>query len=160
MSKYASETEVSVDRSEAEIKRTLLRYGADDIVTGHSTRQGAAFVRFFYRDLHIRISMPLPSPEEDRFTKTDKGRRRTATQARREYEKATRQQWRVLLLLLKAKLEAVENELLPEREMFMPWILLPSGRTVFEEADPGLSRWIETGEQPKMLPFSSEGGQA
>ena len=153
-SRYARGTRVSTDRSEAEIKRTIRRYGGDDIVTGMSTRLGMCFVQFTHCDLPIEIRVPLPDYHSDRFWKTPSGkRRRTEEAARAEWEKACRQQWRVLLLLIKANLEAVENEVLEAHEVWLPWLILPNGRTVIATIKPGMDRLLKSGELPKALPF-------
>lgn len=155
MSRFASRTGVSIDRSEAEIKKTLQRYGADDIVTGQSARQGKAFVQFWFRKLHVQVDIPLPTIDEERFQLTDTGKERSENQIQAEYEKACRQQWRVLLLLIKANLEAVENKIMEPQQAFLPWLMLPNGQTVIKAVEPGLKRWIESGEQPKLLTFGS-----
>jgi hypothetical protein len=156
MSRYASGTEVTIDKSEAEIKKTLMRYGADDIVTGQSSRKGKAFVQFWYESLHIMVEIPLPTIEEKKFQLTEKGNERSEHQVQIEYEKACRQQWRVLLLLIKANLEAVENRIMEPQQAFLPWLILPNGQTVIKAVEPGLKKWIESGEQPKLLTFGGK----
>lgn len=154
MTRYAKGTIVSVDRSEAEIKRAIRRYGGDDIVTGMSARLGICFVQFSYRDLPIEIRVPLPDYKSDRFWKTPSGkRRRTEDAARAEWNKACRQQWRVLLLLIKANLEAVENEVLEAQEVWLPWLVLPNGRTIASTMKAGMDRLLKSGKLPKALPF-------
>jgi len=155
MSKYAAATAVPTGRTRAELEATIRCYGGDDIVTGESARSGVAFVAFTYEGLHVKLDIPLPSPGEERFTSTPSGRRqRTAAQARGEWEKACRQQWRVLLLLVKAALEACENEVKTPGEVFMPWILLPTGRTLYQELAGQLSEIARTGAVPKLLCFT------
>jgi len=156
MTRYARGTIVSTARSAAEIKRTIRRYGGDDIVTGMSARLALCFVQFTYRDLPIDIRVPLPPSQSERFWKTPSGKRaRSAEAARAEWEKACRQQWRVLLLLIKANLEAVENEVLDAKEVWLPWLVLPDGRTVGSLLRSGMDKLLESGKLPKALPFGT-----
>jgi len=153
MSIYAKETGVSVERSEAEIKRTLRRYGADDITTHSSARRRLAFVAFAYESLPVKMTIPLPDPDSEEFWHSPAGKKkRSPEQARSQWEKACRQQWRVLLLLIKAQLEAIANGVVTPQEAFMPWLLLKSGRTIYEEMGGGIQGAIESG-QIKALPW-------
>ena len=45
-----------------------------------------------------------------------------------------RRQWRVMLLWVKAQLEAIDNGLLEPYAVFMPFLQLKDGRTVNEHA--------------------------
>jgi len=157
MSQYASATDVSVERSEGEIKRTLIRYGADDIVSGQSVRTGQAFVQFVYSGLPLEARIPLPPLSE--FGETPTGRTRREPAALREWEKAVRQQWRVLLLLIKAKLEAVENGIAPAEQEFLSWIILPGGETVGQRTLPQVRAAVEKGHLPKLIAGPVRGGE-
>lgn len=152
-SRYAEGTSVSAERSKVEIERTLMRYGADDFVTGTSRAMRQAFVAFSYKALPVRMVLPLPDPEAAVFTMSPSGKReRTPEQARAAWEKACRQQWRVLLLLIKANLEAIENGVVSAEAAFLPWLLLAGGRTVYEEMKPGIQKAVE-GKTPLALPW-------
>ncbi len=158
MSRYASGTEVPVDRSEVELKRTLARYGADEIITGSSARHKVAMVQFRYKDLPLEIRIPLPDPDDAKFAYTPAGKRERSEDERlREWEKGCRQQWRILLLLIKAQLEAVENGLLKAHEAFLPFLLLPNGQTMGRALEPGLEKFLASGEVPKLLMFAGKG---
>ena len=151
MSRYARETGVSVEKSQVEIKRTLRRYGADNIVFGDSAGQRRAFVQFTYENLPVRAIIPLPSPAEARFTKSPMGKRQRDPRATLvEWEKACRQQWRVLLLLIKAQLEGIQNEIFTPREVFLSWLVLPSGQTVSQWALPQLEAAEKHGGLPAL----------
>jgi len=150
-SRYARGTDVPIDRSEVEIKRTLSRYGADDIVSGQSSRRGIAFVQFHYRDLPIEARIPIPSRDDPEFTETPTGKERSASSAMNEWEKACRQRWRILLLLIKAKLEAIESGVASPEEELLGWILLPDGETVGRKFLPHVRSAVEGGKLPKLL---------
>ncbi len=155
MSRFATDTTVPTARTQAEIQATIRRYGADDIITGESAASATAFVQFRFLGFSVRVMIPLPDPNEERFWSTPSGRRkRTPESARAEWEKASRQQWRVLLLLLKAQMEAVENKVISPEEAFLPWLMLPGGKTVGQEVVPQLLA-AAAGGQLKALPFGS-----
>ena len=157
MSQYARNTSTSIERSKGEIERTLRRYGADNIVTGMSAAQGLAFVAFHYRRLPLRIRIPLPPADDERFSRSVGGKRkRTPDRARTEWEKACRQQWRVLLLLIKGNLEAVENGVMAAEEVFLPWLVLGGRVTVFDNVREGIADALQSG-QLKALPFGRGG---
>lgn len=153
MSRYAAETSVPIERSEAEIKRTLQRYGADDVVSGQSARLRQAFVQFRYKGLAVELRIALPDPDAERFHFRSDGRQRGPDQHSSLWQSECRQQWRVLLLLLKANLEAVENGLLKPEEAFLSWLLLPGGTTVGKVLEGHLKGFLESGEAPKLLTF-------
>lgn len=144
--RYARNTQVPVARSKQEAEAILRRYGADEIIMGESAARSTGFVQFLYCGLPVRIAVPLPDSSDAKFWWTPAGKRkREPNEARREWEKACRQQWRFLCLLLKAQLEAIENGLVKAEEVFLPWFVLASGRTVTEEAAPALRKAMEQG---------------
>jgi len=157
MSKYASGTNVSVEKSKAEIERILLRYGADQYMSGSDLSAGKAMVSFRYNGIPCRLMLSLPTPEEKCFHVTPGGRRRRDEHAaQKEWEKACRQRWRVLKLLIHAQLEAVENGVLTVQDAFFPWIMLPNGNTVSESFGSELLHAIEKGQMPKQLTFGGK----
>ena len=93
---------------------------------------------------------------------TPTGRKRAESQIVGEYDKAIRQRWRALALIVKAKLEAVESGIFGEdtfQKEFMGHIVLPDGSTVGDTVLPMINIAYETGKMPKLLPeFSSKKG--
>lgn len=160
MARYAADTSVSSDRSEQEIKRTLRRYGADDIVIGDSTQQKSAFVQFDYQARAVRMAVPLPDPTDPDFSTTPGGRRkRNPAAVAQAWEQACRQNWRILLLLIKAQMEAVDLGIITVDQAFLPWLLLPNGSTVGEHMIPQLTAAREGGKMPKLLAWPGAPGQ-
>lgn len=154
MSKYAANTDVSVERSAAEIERTLQRYGADQFIRGW--QHGSAFIAFAMNDRRIRFVLPLPDKREDQFWKTPGGRRRRDDAAAfRAWEQACRQRWRALSLCIKAKLEAVEAGIATFEEEFLAHIELPGGRTVGDWMVPQIEQAYASGKMPPLLPAAS-----
>jgi len=119
-----------------EVQRILSRYGATSYFFGQEQKRAA--IAFTLHDKSIRLLVKLPDRNDFEITAT--GRRRRSDDAGfHAWEQACRQRWRVLCLLLKAKLEAVAEQ--PERfdDEFLPYFVLTSGRTVGEELRPQLN---------------------
>ena len=147
---YANRTEVAPERSRAEIEKTLRRYGASSFAYGWSG--DVASIQFDANERRVRIMLPMPSPEDPEFTLTPTGKRRAKDAAAKAHDQAVRSRWRALLLIVKAKLEAVESGVTTFEEEFLPHIVLPSGDTVGQWAIPQVAHSYETGEMPEILP--------
>jgi hypothetical protein len=135
--KFAKDTEVSVEKTRMEIERTLTRFGASRFAYGSWER--GALVAFQYGDKQIKFSLPLPDRTEKQFLYTPVRRtRRSDAEALKEWEQACRQRWRALGLAIKAKLECVESGIETFEHAFMPYVVLPDGKTVAEHVLPAL----------------------
>ena len=66
-------------------------------------------------------------------------------------EQAQRQRWRALLLVIKAKLEAIEAGIATFEDEFLAYTMLPSGETVGEWVSPQLDKVYEKGVMPATL---------
>jgi hypothetical protein len=133
MGRYAANTSVPRSRSIEEIERTLARYGADSFAYGWEGER--AVVAFRAHGRMIRLVIPMP----------ERGKSEQA------YQAGCRQRYRVLLLVLKAKLEVVESGVSSFEEEFLAYTLLPNGRSVGDMALPEVTRAYETGEVPQFL---------
>jgi hypothetical protein len=154
VSRYAERTEVSSDRSRAEIERTLRRYGASAFAYGWQGLE--AQVMFELADRRIRFAIPMPDPTDDQFTLTPTGRERSEAASEKEYEQAVRQRWRALSLVIKAKLEAVEAGISTVEDEFLAHVVLPDGSTVGQWAAPQLRVAYSRGEMPALLPGGAQ----
>lgn len=148
MTKYANQTSVSPDRSRAEIERTLTRYGATGFMYGWSER--GAVIGFMIKGKQYKCLLELESKEI--YIRSEKGRRRTTLQVQGAWEQATRQRWRALALVIKAKLEAVESKISTVESEFLPWMVLPNGETVGQWMVPQLEVIYKSGKMPPLLP--------
>lgn len=142
---YAEKTSVAADRSRAEIERTLARYGATAFGYGWSGAESV--VTFEARGRRIQFRLEMPDRDDRDFTVTPTGRKRSPSQAEQAWEQATRQRWRALALVVKAKLEAVEAGIAEFEEEFLAYILVPGadGRptTVGEAMRPQIEKAYE-----------------
>lgn len=148
MSKYASKTEVSTDRSRDEIERTLRRYGATGFMYGW-TEKGAV-IGFQIKDKQYKAALRIP--KEDEFIRNARGARRPQKQVKPVFERAKKQRFRALALVIKAKLEAVESDISTVEIEFMPWMVLPNGQTVGQWMMPQLEAIYQSGKMPPLLP--------
>ena len=151
MTKFAENTTVSAQSSRAEIERILERYGADQFMYGW--QDDKAVIGFRMNARMVRFVLPLPSKTKPEFTHSSRGARTTEA-ALALWEKAVRQRWRALALVVKAKLEAVESEITTFDDEFLAHIMLPGGSgTVGEWMRPQVEQAYLTGRVPEMLPM-------
>lgn len=139
MSNYAANTIVPIERSRAEIERTLMRYGADEFFYGTSLRGDG--IGFKYKGRPIKIGIPLP--KRDDYKSTQAGEK--------AWEREKKRLWRVLLLALKAKLELVDSGIVSFEDEFLAQICLPNGGTVGDIIKPQIETMITDGRMPKLL---------
>ncbi|APL94073.1 hypothetical protein [Sphingobium indicum] len=150
MTKYASTTTVSSAKSKAEIEALVERYGASQFVSGWSADH--AVVGFTMRDRQVKFVLTMPDKNRPEFTHHSKGPR-TAEAALAQWEQACRSRWRALLLVIKAKLEAVESGISIFEDEFMANIVLPDGQLVGQFMRPQIAHAYETREMPARLPY-------
>ena len=150
MSQYAASTTVPADKSRAEIERTLARYGAQGFMYGWD--QDRAVIAFLAHERQIRFVLPMPDRADGEFTRTPTGRSRSAAQIEAAYDQAVRQRWRALLLVIKAKLEAVATGIVSFEDEFAMHVVLPNGQTVGDWVLPQVERAYTEGQMPSMLP--------
>jgi hypothetical protein len=146
--RYAAETEVSPEKSRQEIERTVKRYGADEFAYGE--RADVAVILFRYKGRRVRFAIERPTDHD--VQRYPGGRWRATSQYRAAREQLERQRWRVLLLTIKAKLEAVEAGAETAGAAFLPYTILPNGETVGEWIDPQIDDAYATGQMPPLLP--------
>lgn len=147
MATYAANTDVSSEKSLAELKRTITRFGATHF--GYTEEPKVATVAFVVRDRQVRFRLPLPDRNERRFTHHSRGER-TPSAAEAEYEQAVRQKWRALALVVKAKLEAVESGISEFDQEFLAYVVLPDGRTVYDRIGRQVGAEIESGGAARL----------
>jgi hypothetical protein len=68
-----------------------------------------------------------------------------------KWEQAERQKWRALLLVIKAKLECVENKIATFEEEFLAQIIMPGDKTVAEMILPQIEGAYASGRVQPLL---------
>lgn len=149
MAQYASKTSVSPEKSRAELERILARYGATAF--GYMSQADRAVVMFEARGRRIRFDIPMPDRNDREFTHHSRGKR-TPESAYDQWEQACKQRWRALVLVVKAKLEAVEAGISEFEDEFLAHTVLPDGSTVGQWARPQLVAVYESGQMPALMP--------
>jgi hypothetical protein len=155
---YAEGTTVSVEQSRAEIERTLTRYGADAF--GYGIDGPEAKVAFRLAGRYYRFRLTLPDPQSKAFWEYKKGfttYRRTDAEGVKRYEQACRQKWRAMLLVIKAKLEAVDAGISTVEDEFLASMILPDAQTVGEWLKPQIEEAYRVGAMPKHLMLGGPG---
>lgn len=154
MTKYAENTSVSAEKSRAEIEKILTRYGADQFFYGwdEADKQLKAVVGFRMNNRQVKFFLFMPSKDDCEFTETPTGRERSETQVSTAWEQATRQRWRALALVIKAKLEAVETGITVFEAEFLAHIVLPDGQTAGQFLLPQIEKAYQTKKMPALLP--------
>lgn len=132
MRRYAENTKTPVLYTRNEIERTLERYGANQFLYGYEL--GRAVVGFRMNERQVKISINLPKGDSDKD------------------QKEVRRLWRSLVMIIKAKLEAVASGVAVFDDEFMPYIVLPSGETVGQFMRPQIVLAYKDGTLPKLLP--------
>lgn len=132
--RYAATTHVPVEKTKVEIERALMNYGADQFISGWE--HGRAMLGFRVKDRQVRFELALPEPDPRRQAKIDQ---------------ETRQRWRALLLVIKAKLEAVASDIATFEQEFLAHIVLPNNKTVGDWVIPQISNAYKTKTMPKLL---------
>lgn len=155
--KYAEGTRVPVNRSRDQIEHELGRHGATAFAYIKNADRSA--IAFELGGRHIVISVPMPTPEAavEEATRAARARRKGPPgNAAEALEYAAQQRWRALLLLVKAKLEAVASGIVTLEEEFLANTVMPNGQTMGQWALPQVEQAYRTGRMPPMLPGTGE----
>lgn len=137
MGLYAAKTEVAVTRSRQEIEQLLERHKAKQFGTATDYDRLEARVQFRLHDRIVRFVIGLPDAK-----KLGNGNR---------LAQAERQKWRALLLVIKAKLESVENQIETFEQAFLANVVLPNDKTVAEMIAPAIAAAYKDGKMPRQL---------
>lgn len=136
--KYAATTSVSPERTRAEIEATLKRFGATGFL--YATEGDTAAIMFTMRKRRVLLRLPLP--------------KRFAFNTQVQHQQALRSTWRGLLLIIKAKLVAVDSDVVSFESEWMAHFVIPGseGQTVEDWLAPQLDEAYRTGALPSLLP--------
>ena len=148
MAAFAEGTTVTPERSQMEIAALIRKYGASSFATGWDGPR--AVVTFVAHERTIRFDLVLPDNWRD-YTATPGGRVRKQPDAERAMEAEIRRRWRALALAIKAKLEVIDTGISTFEQEFLPYTVMPDGRTVAESIMPAVDRAIESGAMPSRL---------
>jgi hypothetical protein len=146
--KYAAGTEVSISRSREEIEKTLQRYGARGFMYG--SHGDVAAVAFEMKKRRYRIELNYPPASS--FARMANHQVRTPTQQKEAQDREVRRLWRALLMVIKAKLEAVQSGITTIEDEFLAHTVMSNDQTVGQWLEPQVREMYESGEMPPFLP--------
>ena len=132
-------TKVPVGESKHDVEELLRKHGADQIYTGSDRGTGVGFVGFTLQARMFRIKLG----------------RRPGTKVAPEQQE--REQWRAILLVVKAKLEIVARGDRSAEQEFLADLVLPNNTTAGEAMAPMLEEAYATGVMPNMFEAMSGG---
>lgn len=145
---YAEKTSVPVDRSAAEIKKILTKYGAAGFVFGEKPE--AALVMFEMKQKKVKFLLPLPKLQPATSSYYQK---KGLFYSQDRLDQELRRRWRCLVLAIKSKLECVESGITSFEQEFLAHIVLPNGRTMGEVAIPQIEVAYSNGTMPPLLGY-------
>jgi hypothetical protein len=146
---YAENTAVPVEKSKGEIEKLLHQHQCQKFMVGVDNEAHKATVQFQAHNRIIRFVLQLPDPRDPAHKKMKNSYlQRTQSGVLKLVEQLTRSRWRALLLVIKAKLEAVESGIATFEEEFMAQIVLPNDTTVGSWVLPEVAKIYESGRMP------------
>lgn len=154
---YASTTSVPIERTRLQIEDLVREKGATQYMSAFDHEHGQAIIGWTLAGRMVRVTVPLPAPNEKRFVfKTFRGRisyrEWPKDRQRLLWEQACRARWRAILLILLAKFEAVEAGISSFEREFLSDTVMADGATVGEWIQPQLDSMYTTGQMPRLIP--------
>ena len=123
---YAQRTQVPVSSTKAEIETLLNRHGASAFGIAQDGLDASVFFRLKERMIRFRVSVP-------------------------EEPQRARTHWRALLLVIKAKLEAVATGIVTLEDEFLAQTVMGDGTTVSENIQPQIAENYRVGGPPRLM---------
>ena len=123
--RYAQDTSVPTERSKAEVEKLLSQAGATMFGYFQDTKSAKLMCELLGR--RIKLEVPIFEDAQE-----------------------NRRQWRVLVIKVKCRLEELREGHSID-EVFMPFILLPGGKTVAEHVIPKIENSYLENKAPQFL---------
>ena len=137
MSRYAASTAVPVERSRSEIERVLERYGCSRFGIMNEAG-GSALLYFEHAERSFQLAVRVPP--QAKF------------QSEAKWQQERRRRWRVMVLTLKASLEAVASGLATFEEVFLAHVVIPgTAKTLGQALIPKLDALYAGKPLPALL---------
>jgi hypothetical protein len=159
MASYAQGTTVTVAKSQGEILDLLIKHGVKQRMM-YDDDNGMSAVGFAFAGLSYRISVRMPDPRAPQFTRDRYGVTYPQIEQEKRYDAEVRRRWRSLVLVIKAKLVAVSDDISSFEEEFLSYVVLGDGKTVGEASVPMLKAMARDGSIPSALPVPGNGAMA
>lgn len=157
---FAAETEVPVERSRSAIEQMLNAHDCRKFSSGIDRQAGRAALQFELANRLLRFEIQWPTTIAALSGPwLAKWKRASRMDSGRFLAQIERQRWRAMHLVIKAKLEAVSGGVATFDEEFLPYIVLPGGRTVSQEMVPLIEQAYTDGRMPR-LPLMLTAGES
>lgn len=115
----------------------LEKHGATGFIYGNTA--GSALLAFEMSDRRLRFLVPMPVAKQ-------------SSESERKAHAEVRRRWRALLLVLKAKLEAVHSKIVTFDTEFLAHIVIEGNTTVGDRMVPALPQALKSGGKlPPLL---------
>ncbi len=137
--RYAEGTSVSVEKTRADLEKLLARHGASQRAVFVDDATGKARVQFRLADRLIALDVQAVAAGSQRWSKQQR------------LDQGAREAWRRLLLLVKAKLEAIADGTSTAEREFLADLLLPDGSKVGDALKPQIAESYSNGRMPPLL---------
>lgn len=149
MTKYAEGTTVSVEKSQAEIKRLLKAAGAVRPWPIEDEPNNQGFIMFELHGRRVLMFVPYPNPDAREFHYFGTSWRKRPN-PKAAWQAEVQRRWRVALIRIKVRLELAEGDAQQFEREFLADILLPAG-TVGDLTAPAIAMSYATGQMPTLL---------
>lgn len=143
---YAKGTTVPVESSKAEIETLLRRNGAGQIASMWDSESHTGQVMCRLKGYNLRWQVAVPTDWKPQ-RKGDTGR---LPDEQKGIVAEERRRWRVLLIVVKAKLEAVSDGL-PIESQFLADLVLPGGKTVMDQLAEQVEEAVKTNKPITLM---------
>lgn len=152
MRRFAEDTSVPVARSRAAIDALLRDWGCTGLgwSDDFDAQRAALRFRWTHEGVEYLARFVVQLPDDAALKKTMRASYPTRKQLDDYREQRARQAYRVLLLWIKAALNAVDAGLVSAASVFLPWLEGADGRTVAEVALPRLTQLLQ-GSATRLL---------
>jgi hypothetical protein len=147
---YAEGTTVPVEKSKADLEAVIRRHGGYNVGSASLDAEGIALIYFTIgmaeklRQVRLRLPLPKASAFEASYGKH-------AKTAQQRWEQACRERWRLLVLVVRAKLELIAAGGAALDAEFLAKIALPDGKVVLEVVADAISVAYATGRMPMLV---------
>ncbi len=154
MAKFASDTDVPIEKTRLELERLLGLYKARATAVFNSVTEAAVVFEMHERRVMFRMALPDRQAREFRLQKVGATGTKARTPAGQAaaWEKACRRRWRALLLAIKAKLVSVDEGIETFEEAFMAHVVMPDGSTIGDHVKPRIAQAYKEQSMVPLLP--------
>ncbi len=143
---YAKETIIEPEQTRNDIEKLLFRYGADTF--GYGRMGTTSIISFRFHSLVIKLTVEEPLLES--FFKDSSDRKRSPEKQKLAWKQAIRSRWRLLLLVIKGRLEMITVGMSSFEEQFMADIVMPNEQRLSDWVRPILEEANRTDRMPML----------